>query len=423
MPSSFSQGRHILCLPKETGMRDEIKLPEGRDAGSVRTALASCNSFEEVRALGVLFHGSCEQITGELQGGGYDGVFWTADRPSVAQAYIPRSGSTTWLHEPREDERGDYLKPSKHIGFVMRWALDRAGVTMEDLDVTWNGLQAWRWTIPDNWPNEGDFDDMIRGLGYEPDFRGCYTVSTSYSDAGEEIMPADWTLPGQLIIALPQDDFTFKQAMWSEDGLGYASHNRVADFDSFSQSGQHGFSMEDCLQSDHHGNVGHEAFGILPEGIKRLSWLSIPAVRHDGPDMDVFAKPETPAFVTFMKEINPNYKNVNEIAVAEEKEKENRLYAIMTDSHQPCDKTILARMSPARSKVSGFWTDRDPEGVWLMKREDAEGVLSKLHWNNPRIVRAEKALSIIEAQRDALLEVKEPFERSEPKTDMPEISI
>jgi len=402
-------------------MRDEITLAEGRDAERVRKALASCNSFEEVRALGALFHGSCEDIEGDLHGGGYDGVFWTADRPSVAQAYIPRSGSTTWLHEPHESDRGDRLRPSKHIGFVMRWALDRAGVTMEDLDVTWNGMQAWSWTIPDNWPTEGDFDDMIRSLGYEPDNRGCYTVSTRYGDDGEEIMPADWTLPGQLIIALPNEDFCFKPAMWSEDGQGYAPHNRVADFDSFSQSGQHGFSMEDCLQSDSQGNVGHEAFGILPEGIKRLSWMAIPAVRHDGADLDVFAKPETPAFVTFMKEINPNYRTENEIAMTEEKE--NRLYAVMTDSHQPYDKTILARMSPVRFKVSGFWTDRDPEGVWLMKRGEAEEVLSNLHWNNPRMVRAEKALSIIKAQRDALLEVKEPFERSEPETDMPEIGI
>ena len=109
--------------------------------------------------------------------------------------------------------------------------------------------------------------------------------------------------------------------------------------------------------------------------------------------MDEVAKPEKPAFVTFMKDINPNYKTENEIAVAEEKE--NRLYAIMTDSHQPYDKTILARMSPTRSKISGFWTDREPEDGWLMKRDEAEDVLSKLHWNNPRLVRAEKAIGII----------------------------
>jgi len=404
-------------------MTDEIKLAAGRDAERVRDALARCNSFEEVRARGFLFHGTCEQITGDIQGSGYDGVFWTADRPSIAQAYIPRSGSTTWLHEPYESDRDSYLKPSKHIGFVMRWALDRAGVTLDDLDVEWNGMQAWSWTIPKGWPTEGDFDDMIRSMGYVADDRGCYTVSTRYTDEGETLIPADWTLPGQLLIALPDEDFSLSEARWSEDGLGYASHNRVADFDSFAQSGQHGFSMEDCLQSDIQGNVGHEAFGILPEGIKHLSWMAIPAVRHDGADLDVFSKPETPAFVAFMKEINPNYKTENEIAVTEEKE--NRLYAIMTDSHQPYDKTILARMSPTRSKVSGFWTDRDPEGVWLMKREEAEDVLSKLHWNNPRLVRAEKAIGIIEAQRDALLEVKvdQPFGQRDPEVEAPEVGL
>ncbi len=404
-------------------MSNDLKLPEGRNAERVREALAACANFEQVRALGALFHGSCEDIEGDLRGGGYDGVFWAADRPSVAQAYIPKSGSTTWLHAPADDEREEYIKPSKHIGFVMRWALERAGVTMEDLDVEWNGLQAWSWTIPDKWPTEGEFDDMIRGMGYLPDFRGCYTVSTSYADEGEIIMPADWTLPGQLVIALPDEDFNFKPANWSEDGMGYATHNRVGDFDRFAEKGQHGFSMEDCLQSNVHGNVGHEAFGILPEGIKRLSWLSIPAVRHDGPDMDVFAKPETPAFIAFiafMKQINPNYLSEAELAMSEEKDQ--RLYAVMTDSHKPFDKSVLARKSPECSRASGFWTDTQPDQVWLMTRDQAQEVLAKLYMNNPRMVRAEKAVTIIEGQRDAqlIVKVEQPFEVNEPEAATPE---
>jgi hypothetical protein len=395
-------------------MSDEIKLPEGRNPDRVRSALASCNSFEEVRALGALFHGSCEDIQGDLEGGGYDGVFWTADQPSIAQAYIPKSGSTTWLHEPYESDRDSYLKPSQHIGFVMRWALDRAGVTMDDLDVEWNGMQAWSWTIPEGWPTEGDFDDMIRSMGYKPDDRGCYTVSTRYTDEGETLMPADWTLPGQMVIAIPDEDFTFSQARWSEDGLGYASHNRVGDFERFSQNGQHGFSMEDYLQSDFQGNVGHEAFGILPEGLKRLSWISIPAVRNDGPDLSVFTKPETPDFIAFMKEINPNYKTEAEIAMSSKKE--DRLYAVMTDSHQPYDKTVLARMAPKRSRETGFWTDRDPESVWLMTRQDAEEVLANIHLNNPRMVRAEKALKTIEKQRDQFLEAEQKVMVEQPFT-------
>ena len=78
-----------------------------------------------------------------------------------------------------------------------------------------------------------------------------------------------------------------------------------------------------------------------------------------------------------------------------------RLYTVMTDSHRPFDKTVLARMAPGRTRASGFWTDDQPEAVWVMDRSTAGEVLVGLSLNSPRIVRAEKALGLITAQRDA----------------------
>jgi hypothetical protein len=76
---------------------------------------------------------------------------------------------------------------------------------------------------------------------------------------------------------------------------------------------------------------------------------------------------------------------------------EERLYAVMTDS--PRDRSvILARVAPPASKEDGFWTARDPERLWLMSRDDAISVRDRLGHNNPRIVRAEKALEIIRRQ-------------------------
>lgn len=86
----------------------------------------------------------------------------------------------------------------------------------------------------------------------------------------------------------------------------------------------------------------------------------------------------------------------------------DRLYAVMTDSHRPFDKSILARMSPSRSRETGFWTADQPDAVWVMDRATAEEVLAGLSLNNPRIVRAEKALAKITAQRDAKVQAAEP---------------
>ena len=85
-----------------------------------------------------------------------------------------------------------------------------------------------------------------------------------------------------------------------------------------------------------------------------------------------------------------------------------RLYAVMTDSHRPFDRSVLARMKPDRSRETGFWTADQPDAVWVMDRATAEEVLAGLSLNNPRIVRAEKALAKITAQRDAKAQAAEP---------------
>lgn len=391
-------------MASRSAIPETPNLAEGRNAAQVREALSSCRSFADVAALGVLFHGTCEEIEGDLQGGGYDGVVWTARTASVAQAYIPRSGITAWVHAPAEDERGDRIRPSQHIGFIMRWALDRANCTLEDLDVEWNGLSPYSWTIPEGWPTEGDLEDWLRGMGYAPDDRGVMKVFTSYGEDGQErVMPVDWSLPGQLIIALPREGFEIGAPNWSEDALGYATHNRVADFQDFGAAGVMAFEMEDALQSDYLGNVGHQAMGVLPAGVPKLDWLAIPAIHHDGQDHSVFQNPETPQFTAFMKSLNPDYRTKEELSMDEKTRDtpvKERLYAVMTDSHRLFDDSQLARMAPDRSRVSGFWTDDDPDAVWQMDRKTADELVAKLHHNSPRVVRAEKAVARIAAQRE-----------------------
>ena len=94
---------------------------------------------------------------------------------------------------------------------------------------------------------------------------------------------------------------------------------------------------------------------------------------------------------------------------------EDRLYAVMTDSHRPFDRSVLARMAPERSRASRFWTADNPDAVWLMDRATAEEVLGSLSLNNPRIVRAERAIGLITAQRDAKAAPAAPAEEPLPE--------
>jgi hypothetical protein len=402
--------------------RDTLEIAAGHEPDAVKAVLAGCNSFADVKALRILFHGTVEAIEGQLRGGGYDGVFWAAHTPSIAQAYIPRSGIKTWAHKSYDDERDYRLTPCHHDSPSMLWALEKAGATREDMDITWNGLRPASWTIPKGWPTDGDWDDHLESLGYEADDRGVYDLSIRYNaDGKEEIMPADWKKPGQLIIALPDSAFSITDPEWSEDAMGYEPHNRVVDFADFAEAGLKSFRMTDQLQSDFHGNVYHEAVGILPAAIPGLKWMAIPCTRHDGEALDFFAASETPEFSAFMKSINPKYRTEAEIAIADTPVEE-RKYVVMTDSHRPFDKTKLARKGPHASREDGFWTDTSPDDVWIMDRETADDIVRKLGHNNPRVVRAEKALKIIEEQREARLAVQSvmveaPFMGEEAKPD------
>jgi hypothetical protein len=284
----------------------------GHNKQKVLKALSECSSFEDVREKGILFHGTCETLEGPPRGGPYDGVFWTAPSPNVAQAYIPRSGITSMMSEPDQYDREYHMKPDQHNSWAMRWALERAGVTREDLKVEWDGYRAYSWTVPPGWPTMGDLDDYIKSLGYVADDRGFYKLFTGYEDHGEVIHPADWFMPGHLLIILPEG-MEIQEPAWSEDALGYANHNRIADFARFSEEGLDAIRMSDQLQSDYWGNVGHEAIGILPSGISKLNWLAIPAVRHDGEENDVWRLPETEEFTGLMKMLNPEYRTRHEL--------------------------------------------------------------------------------------------------------------
>lgn len=277
----------------------------GMNQDRVIDALSGCKSFDDVRSLGILFHGTCEEIDGPLRGGSYDGVFWAAETPSVAQGYIPRSGSRTWVSRPRSYEVDDKIRPGKDL--ATRWALSVTGATLEDMDISWENHRAVSWRTPRGWPTMGDFDAHVRSLGYEAEAGGNYEVSQRLVNGAFEIAPADWRLPGRLLIILAED-LEIRAPEWSEEARGYSNHNRVGDFARFAREGVEAFGMSDQLQSDYLGNVGHRAIGILPAGLRKLSWVSVPAVRHDGEDLSTFSEPETEAFLGLMSEIAPVYR-------------------------------------------------------------------------------------------------------------------
>lgn len=269
--------------------------------------LASCRSFAEIRDSGFLFHGTCEEIAGPLHGGAYDGVFWTAQSPAIAQAYIPRAGISTYIKRPSHPMRGDPVKPGSPDDPVTSWALSRAGATWDDLDVTFDRHRVDSFRILPGWPNLEDLAFHISDtLGYGEPENEIWEISIGRGASGQTFMPADWKLPGTLII-LRAEHLNIAAPQWQEEDLGYTNHNRVGAFSRFANEGVQAFRMQDLLQSRYHGNVMHEAIGILPEALAGCDWIGIPATRHDAPDLTAFQQDETAEFTAFMRSIASDY--------------------------------------------------------------------------------------------------------------------
>lgn len=76
---------------------------------------------------------------------------------------------------------------------------------------------------------------------------------------------------------------------------------------------------------------------------------------------------------------------------------EDRHYAVVTQSVR--DRTqIMARIAPPHAGKRNFWTTTDLDKVWKMDRATAEDIFGKLHMNNPRIMRYERAIEKLREQ-------------------------
>lgn len=276
-----------------------------RDDDAVREAIARARDPEGMARAGILFHGTCEPFDDDPRASPYDGVFWTARSPQIAQGYIPVSGASVRIFPDSGLALEDPIRPEvfrdgdlvRARDVRTRWALERCGADAEALDADFDPhgrLRSWR--IPPGWPRGSDFDAFLRDeAGYgEPGAAGWH-VSL---DRGR-VMPAGWRMPGRLIILLLPAAADVAAADWSTDSAGVLNHNRLADFGRMARAGRDAFRMGDALQSRTMGNYGHESVGLLPAGLEEAVWTEIPAVNYDGfhTPGDRFWTPETESFV------------------------------------------------------------------------------------------------------------------------------
>lgn len=240
----------------------------------LRTAADSGRQIE-----GLLFHGTCERIEGPLRPGG-DGLLWMSDSPAIAQQYIPAAGLEIMCSRPSPYEMDNRVRPDRE-SVLYRIACGLAGRTVEDVEFDQYG-RLLSWGIPDGWPTYRQVTDHVETvLGYAPADSGCYWLRAAVEDGAERVMPADWTMPGTLFVALA-DGLRLKDIRQGEESdLTLYEHNNLCGFRQAAEEGYDGVVINDFAQTTKYGNLGHRSFGLNERGLSKAEWTSLPAVRFD----------------------------------------------------------------------------------------------------------------------------------------------
>lgn len=256
-------------------------------------SLAPDADYADFRASGLLFHGTAEPIQGDLRPGDYDRVFWTAETPSVAQAYIPTAGISTLLAKPSGYRLTERIIPnqSDHWADIMH----QMGFWPREVDYDACG-RATGWTIDPGHPTYGDAMEFLGALGY--DFSdGSSWAPIDFSTGRNRFMRADWRKQGSVYVTL-RDGLAVRDL---RDGLASdlvdPAHVKTDLFAKLEDTGHQAIVIDDYAQvGTDHENVGHVSIGIFAGALKSRSFLKFPAVHCDFRGHKSGSTPEFRAF-------------------------------------------------------------------------------------------------------------------------------
>lgn len=220
-----------------------------------------------------LFHGTCEEIVGALRPGGYDGVFWTADTPAVAQTYIPVSGGSTLA----SISKGRRVIEPTTVTIAVAGAL---GI-VPDAEYDDRGcLLSWCWRARDGASAELGTDQVLQyleGLGYTLEdhniaMRGWLKVRIA--EGKDVILPADYKEPGRVFVLEPPSDLRLYDLVTGLEGdLTDLAYHKIDLFRQLESQGYDGIAIHDFCQSSTCGNVGHVSYGLFAQGLARARVL------------------------------------------------------------------------------------------------------------------------------------------------------
>jgi hypothetical protein len=220
-----------------------------------------------------LFHGTIESFSGGLRPGGYDEVAWFADSASIAQLYIPPSGSSMLTSADNlrlPVERADVQAVQKAIG--IEYDLSK---------VKWqrNG-QPESWPLPNGWkkmPTKQDVAERLEKIGYKPGDYGNYQFMFN----GDKLLAPGEKQQGTLFIGTTKRDMKLWVKARGEGDLQNLQYHDLKGFRAAEALGLDGVLIDDFAQSKSWGNLGHLSVGLFERSLKDVSFETVPATYEE----------------------------------------------------------------------------------------------------------------------------------------------
>lgn len=230
-----------------------------------------------------LFHGTLEDLRGDLSPGGYDDVLWFADSPAVAQLYISRSGISMYASS------SNIGRPSRdpYVRTVQR----AIGLDFDLDDVRWGPTgRAESYPIPKGWEDvdlnlawDREVERRLAALGYEGKGRsGWKQYELLFSDG--KLLPPGGIQEGTLCVATTLRDMRLWKKALGEGDLTEVQYHDIPGFERALAAGLDGVLIDDFAQSEEWGNLGHLSVGLFEPALTDLSYVCVPATyeEYDG---------------------------------------------------------------------------------------------------------------------------------------------
>ena len=248
----------------------------------------------------LLFHGTCEEFELPPTGGGYDGMVWTAETPWIAQTYIPLAGLEAYVSEPDRWRLDEGIRPSRG-SFWCDFAKEKLGLLYDEVEWDPHGTaQSWSFKHRVTY---GEAFEALKAMGYE--FKdGLASVLQQTVDDQVRTMPADWMIPGRLLICARDPGWKLLDISIGESDLMDLQYHDIERFQQAEKDGYSGVVIDDFLQHRVLGNVGHRAIGLFPGVAAQLEWAEIPATSTTA--VRSASKSSTPEFDLLLTESAPS---------------------------------------------------------------------------------------------------------------------